>query len=98
MYYEGTIAKIRELIEKEAPGIEASYCEIESLEHMPLQYLLWMCATVQEMDTNSVDEAVRAARWMGLVFRELEIQKILDNKTVRDLVREDRKKGFDKPH
>ncbi len=94
MYYEKTIQEIR----LKTSGVKAEFCEIKKGEVAPISYLLWMCDEVQKMDTASFDAALKAARWMGWVFAHLELHGIWDNNTTRDLVREDRKLGFDKPH
>jgi hypothetical protein len=57
-----------------------------------------MCNEVEKMDISSVDEAVKAGRWMGWIFAHIEMAGLWNNKRTRDLVRNDRKLGFDKPH
>lgn len=98
MYYQKTVAQIRTAIEHTQPGTQPEYSELVPGEIAPYSYLLWMCDEVQKMDTTSVDEAVKAGRWMGWVFAHLELRGVWENKSTRDLVREDRRNGYDKPH
>lgn len=98
MYYQGTIAALRAAIEEAQPGTLATYSDLVLGQVAPFSYLLWMCDEVEKMDTTSVDESAKAGRWMGWVFAHAELGGIWDNARTRDLVREDRKNGFDKPH
>lgn len=98
MYYAGTLAALRAAVQNKFPGTEAEYRELVPLKVAPASYLLWMCDEVEKMDTSSVDEAVKAARWMGWVFAHAELLGIWTNTQTRDLVREDRREGLDKPH
>jgi hypothetical protein len=98
MYYAGTISALRETIASKHPEVRATFSEIESGSDVPLSYLLWMCDQVLKMDTSSVDEAVKAGRWIGWVFAHVESAGIWDNRTTRNLVRADRQLGLDKPH
>jgi hypothetical protein len=100
MYYKGSIEVIRNTIEKAAPGTEAVFVEPDTFngELAPLSYLLWMCDELQSWDTASVDMAVRAGRWMGWIGAHLELHGLITNEETQNMIREDRKNGFDKPH
>lgn len=98
MYYQGTIAALRVAIEEKSPGTRAEYSDLVPGDLAPLSYLLWMCDEVQKMSVTSTDESVKAGRWMGWVFAHAELFGIWDNTRTRDLVREDRRNGYDKPH
>lgn len=98
MYYQGTIAALQAAIQEVNPGTQSEYSDLVSCKAAPLSYLLWMCDQVQKMDITSVDESAKAGRWMGWVFAHTELAGIWDNAKTRDLVREDRRNGYDKPH
>ena len=98
MYYANTIRAIKEIIEKVNPGTIAITSKLGDGDKVPISHLLWMCNEVEKMDISSVDEAVKAGRWMGWIFAHIEMAGLWNNKRTRDLVRNDRKLGFDKPH
>jgi hypothetical protein len=98
MYYQGTITALRASIKEARPGVCAEYSELVPNEIAPLPYLLWMCDEVEKMDTCSIDDSVKAGRWMGWVFAHAELAGIWDNAKTRDVVRDDRRNGYDKPH
>jgi hypothetical protein len=98
MYYLGTIRALRVAVEEVEPGVTAKYTDVVPGEVAPLSYLLWMCDEVQKMDVTSIDDAVKAGRWVGWVFAHAELAGLWTNTQTRDHVREDRKNGFDKPH
>ncbi|MFZ2620913.1 MAG: hypothetical protein WAX85_02670 [Minisyncoccia bacterium] len=98
MYYSVTVIAIRRAIEARAPGTKAEYSELQMGKPIPLSYLLWMLDQIQKMSTKSIDDAVRASRWMGWIFAHLEMAGFWENTETRSFVREDRKQGFDKPH
>lgn len=98
MYYKGTIAALRAAIQEIQPGTQAEYLDLVPGNVVPLSYLLWMCEEVQKMDISSVDESAKAGRWMGWVFAHVELAGVWDNTKTRDLVRDDRRNGYDKPH
>jgi len=93
MYYSVTIEKIREAL----PG-QAQFTELQCGYPPDRSYLLWMCDEIQKMETNSLDSAIKAGRWMGWVLAHIELCGVWDNNTTRDYVREDRLRGFDRPH
>ncbi len=98
MYYPKTITAIRVRIEKEKPGTKPRFRELKEGGLAPLSYLLWMCKQVEEMDTSSIESAIKAGRWLGWILAHMEIHGLWDNAKSRRLVRSDHKKGFDKPH
>ncbi len=98
MFYRGTITALRAAIEEHYPGTQAACSEIIEGQLAPLPYLLWMCDEVGRMDTTSIDEALKAARWMGWVFAYIELHSVWNNTMTRNHVRADHEAGFDKPH
>lgn len=98
MYYQGTILALRAAISGAFPMARAQFIELLPEQRVPISYLLWMLDEVEKMDTKSIDDALKAARWMGWVFAWIEIWGIWHNKITRDVVRLDRSMGLDKPH
>ncbi len=99
MFYPHTIAELRTAIEERFPGTKSACMDkLPERRLAPPSYLLWMCDEVSKMKTDTVDDAVKAARWMGWVFTHVELYGIWGNNKTRDLVRVDRKNGHDKPH
>jgi hypothetical protein len=100
MYYENTIAEIKARIETVYPGTESLFMQpiilVDGL--VPLSYLLWMCNELQTWDTKSIETAVRAGRWIGWISAHFELHSLMKNNETRDMVREDREQGLDKPH
>lgn len=99
MYYQNTISTLLEAIEEKYPGLEKRFfSEIDCTRKLPMDYILWMLEEVQKMETASLDGAVKAARWMGWIFREIELDGIWTNTETRNHVRYDHLLGLDKPH
>lgn len=98
MFYSGSISVLKTAILEKFGVIEARFEELEKGRVASPSYLLWMCDEVSRMDTTSLDEAVKAARWMGWVFAHAELIGIWTNTDTRNHVRKDREQAFDKPH
>jgi hypothetical protein len=98
MYYQGTIAALRDAIERIQPGVTAARTELIPGQAAAFGYLLWMCDEIGSMGTKSFDEAVKAGRWIGWVAAHAELAGIWTNHETRELIRKDRADGFDKPH
>jgi len=98
MYYAGTIEALRTAIERKFPGTKPGFQELGPDDVVLPGYLLWMCEEVATMDTSSLDEALKAARWMGWVFAHAESMHIWTNARTRDFVRADRRACLDRPH
>lgn len=98
MYYPKTVGQIRRRIEREYPGTKARYKDLRKDEIVPPSHLLWMCREIENMNTVSIDSAVKAGRWLGWILAHMESRGLWDNRTSRRLVRSDHKKAFDKPH
>lgn len=61
-------------------------------------YLLWMLAEIGRWDDiDSIKKAVKAARWLAWIFRDLEIQGFIDNKETRAIFRLDTALNYDLP-
>lgn len=97
MYYNVTIAAIRETIERTFPGTKAIFWDVSDNEVIMPSYLLWMCEQIEGMDPTSMEEAVKAARWIGWVLAHVELLGIWNNKKSRQVVREDHKFHHDRP-
>ena len=99
MYYQGTIRAIREAIREKHPSMEALFVDLSRLDepHVPFAYLLWMCDEIEKMDITSIDQAIKAGRWIGWISAHVESKGLWKNDKTRDLVREDKENGFDKP-
>lgn len=98
MFYKRSVSGIREAIEEVQPGTKAEESILVTGKPAPLEYLLWMCDQLEKMDTTSPDDAAKAGRWIGWIYANAEIQGLWDQCTTRSLAREDKQKGFDKPH
>jgi hypothetical protein len=98
VYYSGTISALKLTICEKLGILEARFEKFEEGKVASPAYLLWMCDEVLKMDSTSIDEAVKAGRWMGWVFAHVEILGIWTNTETRNHVREDRRLGLDKPH
>lgn len=98
MYYSKTIAAVRAALGEKYPAARAEYASIAPGAVAPPSYLLWMCEEILMMDASSVDESAKAGRWIGWVAAHVELLGIWDNDRTRDLIREDRRNGYDKPH
>ena len=98
MYYPISISAVRKAVQRFAPSVVSEECELRSGGEAPLKHLLWMCDKVERMDTTSIDDAVKAGRWMGWIFAHIELRCIWNNQETRSLVRQDKKNGHDKPH
>jgi hypothetical protein len=98
MYYQQTIAAIREGVEKLAPGTTPTWQHVEPGQIVEPGYLLWMCEGIQMMDTTSLPDAFKAARWIGWTLSHAELLSLWNNDRSRDLIRSDRSSGLDKPH
>jgi len=98
MFYEGTIRTLKNAIREKHPNIQSSYVDINEVKIIPISYVLWMLDKVEKMETSSIDDALKAARWMGWIFREIELRGIWTNNQTRNAVRADRLAGLDKPH
>lgn len=98
MFYEATIKAVEMLVQELEPGVLAQELDIPKSGPVPLPYLLWMAEEVKNMDTSSLELAVKAGRWIGWILREIEVQGFWDNNHSRDLTREDKVNGLDRPH
>lgn len=98
MYYKNTVHEIRKLINDISPNLKPIQFELIEAKRVPFNHILWMCDKIEKMDISFFDEAIKAARWIGWVLAHMELTGTWNNKQSRDLVRIDRKLGFDKPH
>lgn len=86
MFYEITIAEIRSLIWKRFPNAVSR----ENLEPGgEAENLLFMADVIEALDTSSIRNATKAARWIGWMTRECEILGFWNNDRTRELVRGD---------
>lgn len=61
------------------------------------EHLAWMVEQVAHLDRSSLDDALKAARWIGWMLLAAEIIGFWSNSQSRALIRLDREAGFDKP-
>lgn len=95
-YYAYSVEKIREAINVRFPEAQQDESAVE--RDMP-SYILWMLDQIQSMDKKSISAAVKAARWIGWVYAICETQlELWENKTSRDIAREDKNQGNDLPN
>lgn len=98
MYYAGSLSAVRTEIERRYPGTKPELMELSEGEPVHPAYLLWMCEQVQNMDTSSIEAALKAARWIGWIFAHVEMLGLWNNTHTRDITREDVQQGLDRPH
>ena len=101
MYYQGTIEAVEAEIKNQFPDSVAEYHDLESgelLKPVLPSYLLWMCEEVRQMDISSLDDATKAARWLGWINAQVEFHGLWHNNCTRDLVRADKQAGLHLPH
>jgi hypothetical protein len=95
-YYEATRAAIKESLKEKYGIIDAD--ENGIVNSNIAGYILWMLDSVERMNVQSLDHALKAARWMGWILRVVEEDlKLWENDKSRDLVREDVGLGNDRP-
>lgn len=61
-------------------------------------YLAWMCDQIEGFETDSLDKALKASRWIGWIMAMMEENFGWSNVQSRECTRQDVKMGFDKPH
>ena len=98
MYYQKTIEIVRQTIQEVAPGTRSEQGLALDPKDVPFSYLLWTCDKVSEMNTNSLDDALKASRWIGWILARAEVKGLWNNEISRDIVRNDVYHGFDRPH
>lgn len=98
MYYYHTIQAIRTKIEEKESGTKPGFSELKPGSVAPLSYLLWMCDQIEIMETWSIENSCKAARWIGWILAHVEIHGIWDNNESRELVRYDCSQDLDQPH
>ena len=98
MYYQGTITAIRKAIREKVPGVISTFSKLEPNKLAPPSHLLWMCDEIQRMNVKLDSDAIKAARSIGWILRDVEIHGIWDNDKSRLLVRCDVLEGLDKAH
>lgn len=96
MYYPHTVSTIRNDVMKKHPGSKPlSIHDGGSL----VSHVLWMLDAIEQMDTSSIEDAVKAGRWIGwLLRREENDLDSWDNLASRGLIRIDKENGHDVPH
>lgn len=100
MFYPVTLATVRAKIKEYYPDLKAKECDL-SADHTRYRiaaHVLWMCDKIEAMP-KSIPDAAKAGRWIGWILRTIETDLwFWDNRTSRDLIREDVKHGADIPH
>ncbi len=96
MYYQNTIQAFKRRLSEEFPGSQPSQTQEGAPVH---EYLLWMVIQIEQMDTASLDSALKAGRWLGWVLHAIEeTLGWWPNAYSRDIVRVDVAAGRDRPH
>lgn len=95
MFYKGTIDAVLKSLG--AKGESREYI-LNPGEGVPLPHLRWMCQKVQQMDTTSIEEAIKAASWVGWICAHMELRSFWPNSTSRDLIRMDKQSSLHLPH
>jgi hypothetical protein len=57
-----------------------------------------MCVKISKMYTRHPKNALKAARWIGWILSQMELQGFWTNAQSRNLIRRDVRFEFDKPH
>lgn len=106
-YYENSLAAIENDLRALAVELEIKISPIEDPNSEDVSgavnNLLYMVHRVRSMDTRSLDEAIKAGRWLGWMFRDIQgLYRRLgkegwDNARARDVARADRLMQADRP-
>lgn len=89
-YYSNTLAAFTALLE---PG---SGRENEQGMRTP-EHLAWMVTQVAKLDRTSIEDAIKAARWIGWMLCAAEELGFWDNARSRALIRKDIAEGYALP-
>lgn len=96
-YYEIATEAAREIIRQNFPeAVPDKSQNPKKGEVSKPGYLLWMLKEVSRFD-GSMNNAIKAARWLGWIFRDLEIQGLIDNEETKRLFKQDVTEGNDRP-
>lgn len=98
MFYKHTITRIKEAIRRKAPWAKPAFEELQISTPPSFSYLLWMCQELEKMETGSIENAVKAGRWIGWILAHIELEGFWSNAESRDYTREDHLLGLDQPH
>lgn len=99
-YYQNSLRKIVSVIKQRKP-------DLKPVEHITMNFqtpdeelahVLWMAEEFPKRFDNSIKDAVKAARWIGWMFKSLENLGYLTNFDSRDMARKDKEAGLDIPH
>lgn len=94
-YYPNSLDTIERALRERFPGVESDGGAI--ITNAPA-YLLWMVEQVRGMDSSSYEEAAKAGRWLGYIFRGVEELGLWDNTRTREITRVDVKRAhYDLP-
>ncbi len=94
-YYPHALETLEREILKAYPDAKPDENAIDT--DMP-SYLLWMIGKLRTFDVASMKDALKAARWLGWIWRVVESElKLWDNARSRELTRIDVQAGHDMP-
>ena len=97
-FYQVSRRKIFCVISEAFPEAEArQHSGHIGKEALP-SHLLWMVEIMGSWDTFSVKEAVKAARWIGWIFRAMEELGLHTKEDSRSFSKMDVDKGYHLPH
>lgn len=94
MFYKFSCKKIRFLFGGTFGISEGKECEDPRGRAESIEYALWMIDEMEKLDRTSLEDALKAARWIGWIYRLCNELNSLSLKEVRDLSRQDAVGGF----
>jgi hypothetical protein len=101
MYYQGSVEAVIAAYQKAFPHVEPKFIDLDEIDltkPVDPSYVLWMCQKIKHEKPNSYESAVKMGRWIGWIFREVELRGLWPNSYSRDLSRADKQAGRDLPH
>ena len=99
MFYRNTLTEVTSIININEPGAVA--CEEKNLisgKPTPFSHLLWMCETIQNLDTTCIECATRAGRMVGWILANFEFYGYFTNFQSREYMRVDITEKLHIPH
>lgn len=92
-FYPITFAHVRKRIEDVFPP---EYLVPQERSTIGTQHVMWMITQVEQME-RTIENATKAARWLGWILAKAEEVGLWNNDTSRELVRRDVANGDDLP-
>jgi hypothetical protein len=90
MYYANTLAEFTKKL-----GVTE---RIENPAGVPTkEHIAWMVEQIASFDTRSIEDAIKAGRWIGWMLCAAEMHGFWSNRRSRELIRMDREAGLHRP-